>query len=439
MRVVCMLALVLLIAIPPASCGIPGTAAPTPTPIIIIASPTPGAAPTAPAIQPPLAPTSSPSTTPAASPLPTEAATVSPQVTAPAASAPQLQLSQATLIGIFRGAITSWDDAHIQTDNPGVALPKLPIRVLYRSDPSGTTRAITEYFVDVDEWWKANIGAAYRLGDAGSKPWPVGQGTNDSSQLAKAVKATPGAIGYVAPSYAQSEQLPLAILSNAAGNWVSPSPSTLNEAATNTVGNLDRRLRGFIVNASGPNAYPLAIYTWMLSCPQGFRVEQGQALADFLYWAITDPQAAAAARQLGYEPIPTVIRDQAIAELTTLKIDNQPIFAAPATGQTFKPRHFESPIVLSGSGGTFPNPLYQELIKRYQQVEPSVMLTYNAAGSTQGRVDLLQAGIVQFAGSDEAVVDGDAQITRAVCLPAPLHIPMVVGAVGIVYNLPPSS
>jgi hypothetical protein len=48
----------------------------------------------------------------------------------------------------------------------------------------------------------------------------------------------------------------------------------------------------------------------------------------------------------------------------------------------------------------------------------------------------LQSGIVQFAGSEEAVVDSDTQMTRRVCQPAPLHTPMVVGAVGIVYNLP---
>jgi phosphate ABC transporter phosphate-binding protein len=348
-------------------------------------------------------------------------------------------LSQATLIAIFRGQITSWNDPSIQADNPGLKLPNLPIQVVYRSDPSGTTRAITEYFVQVDPWWRDHIGAAYRLGDAGSKPWPVGQGTNGSSQLAKYVKATPGAIGYVAPSYALSEQLPLAILSNTAGNWVSPSSSTLSEAAANTVDRLDSKLRGFIINASGQNAYPLAIYTWIISCPAGLSLEQAQALADFLYWAITDPQAIAAARQLGYEPLPSEVRKQTIAQLAVLQVGNQRVFTPPDVDHPFTPRQFAKPIALSGSGATFPNPLYQELIKRYQQVQPGVTLSYNPEGSTQGRVDLLQSGIVQFAGSEEAVVDGDSQITRAVCQPAPLHSPTVVGAVGIVYNLPSGS
>ena len=344
-----------------------------------------------------------------------------------------------TLIAIFRGQITSWNDSRIQDDNPGARLPDLPIRVVYRSDPSGSTRAITEYFVQVDRWWGDNIGAAYRLGDAGSKPWPTGEGTSGSSQLAKFVKSTPGAIGYVAPSYAQSEQLPLAILNNAAGNWVAPSSSTLSEAAANTVDNLDQRLRGFIVNAPGPNAYPLAIYTWIISCPTGLTLEQAQALADFQYWAISDPQAIAAARQLGYEPLPAAIRQKAIAQLAAIQLGSQRVFTPPASDQAFTPRHFAAQVALSGSGATFPNPLYQELIKRYQQVEPSVALSYNSEGSTQGRADLLQSGIVQFAGSDEAVPDRDSQIARSVCQPAPLHTPTVVGAIGIVYNLPAGS
>jgi phosphate transport system substrate-binding protein len=438
------LILALLIAIALTSCGVNGTTAPTPAPIIIIASPTPGPAQAAtqagtPSGQPQPTVSSGAVSPTAAAPIPTIAATAQPLPTAPAPNTRQIRLSETTLVAIFRGEITSWNDSRIQADNPGMGFPDLPIKVMYRSDPSGTTRAITEYFVEVDPWWREHIGAAYRLGDAGSKPWPTGEGTNGSGQLAKSVKATPGAIGYVAPSYAQSENLPLAILSNAAGNWVSPASSTLAEAAANTVNHLDSRLRGFIVNAPGQNAYPLALYTWIITCPAGLTLEQAQALTDFLYWALTGPQAVTAARQLGYEPLPSAIRQKAIAQLEAIQIGNQRVFTAPTASQPFTPRHFATQVALSGSGATFPNPLYQDLIKRYQQVEPSVALSYSPEGSTQGRVDLLQSGIVQFAGSDEAVVDGDSQITRAVCQPAPLHTPMVVGAVGIVYNLPPET
>lgn len=428
----------LLLTVSLVGCGLTG-ASPTPVPIIIVASPVPA---------PPQASTAPPSTlpeptafsVPAVSPEPSSAATAlpSPAATiAPAPETPQIQLSQATLIAIFRGEIVTWDDPRIQADNSGVSLPNLPIRVVYRSDPSGTTRAITEYFVQVDSLWGDTIGAAYRLGDAGSAPWPTGTGTNGSTQLAKSVKAMPGAIGYVAPSYALNEQLPLAILQNSAGNWVAPASSTLGEAAANTTNQLDAQLRGFIVNAPGQNAYPLAVYTWIIACPASLPVTEAQALTDFLYWSITDSQAIRTARQLGYEALPATVQQQAIAQLEAIRVEDQQVFTAPAAGQRFTPREVATQVSLNGSGATFPGPLYQQLIERYQQIQPNVALSYTATGSTQGRADLLQAGIVEFAGSDEAVADNDPQIARAACQPAPLHIPMVVGAVGIVYNLPP--
>src|SRR5271165_3609053 len=52
---------------------------------------------------------------------------------------PALNLSGPTLAGIFLGTITSWNDAAIAKDNPGVTLPGTAIAVASRSDGSGTT------------------------------------------------------------------------------------------------------------------------------------------------------------------------------------------------------------------------------------------------------------------------------------------------------------
>jgi phosphate ABC transporter phosphate-binding protein len=352
-----------------------------------------------------------------------------------ATGAPELRLSANTLVAIFRGQITNWNDERIRADNPGLQLPDLPIRVVYRSDASGTTRAVTEYLVAVNQEWRDSIGAAYRLGDAGSQPWPVGEGTNGSSGVTRFVQNTPGAIGYVATAFAAEAGLPLATLQNAAGNWVSPDSSTIREAANNTVNALDERLRGFSVNAPGANAYPISIYTWAISCPAGLSLEQAQALSDFLYWAITDPQAIAEARNLGYEPVPASVQQRVLAQLEAIEINGTRAFAAPTSGQ-FQPRSFSPLVAISGAGSTLAGPLYQALSQRYAQVQPSVQLNYTPQGSTAGQEGLLQQGSIQFAGTEEAVVDNDVQITRAACQPAPLHVPVAVGAVGIVYNVP---
>ncbi|HEU4321842.1 MAG TPA: substrate-binding domain-containing protein [Roseiflexaceae bacterium] len=440
MRVARPLVLLACIAVLLSGCNPLASQSPTPPPIIIIATPDSGP-PTQAAGAPTLPPATPDTPSPADAPTAAVSAPTDSSITVATTAAPpqaqlQIQLSQATLTAIFRGEITGWNDPRVQADNPGAGLPDLPIQVIYRSDSSGTTRAITEYFVQVDQQWAEQIGAAYRLGDAGSKPWPAGRGTNGSSQLTRAIRDTPGAIGYAAPSFAQQAGLPVAIVQNAAGNQVSVDSSTLSEAAANTVERLDERLRGFVVNAPGQNAYPMALYTWIISCPSGMELAQAQALTDFLYWALTDSQAIATARRLEYEPLPSAVRQRAIAQLESFEVGGQRVFSAPVAGEAFRPRRFEAPVSLSGAGATLPAPLYQELIEVYQRVQPDVALSYDPLGSTKGREDLLQSGFVQFAGTEEAVVDNDPQITRPACLPAPPHIPMVVGAVGIVYNLP---
>ena len=57
----------------------------------------------------------------------------------------ELNLSPATLAGVFDRRITTWNDPAVVADNPGVTLPDLPITPVNRSDESGTTENFTEY------------------------------------------------------------------------------------------------------------------------------------------------------------------------------------------------------------------------------------------------------------------------------------------------------
>jgi len=50
-----------------------------------------------------------------------------------------LRLTPLELTKIFTGVTTNWDDPSIAKDNPQLQLPNLPIRVVGRSDGSGTT------------------------------------------------------------------------------------------------------------------------------------------------------------------------------------------------------------------------------------------------------------------------------------------------------------
>ena len=87
-------------------------------------------------------------------------------------------------------------------------------------------------------------------------------------------------------------------------------------------------------------------------------------------------------------------------------------------------------IELVGAGATFPYPLYSKMFAEYYK-QYGVKVNYQAIGSGGG-IRQLMARTVDFGASD-AYVD-DKGIKK---FPAPIvHIPIVAGAVVIIYNLP---
>jgi phosphate transport system substrate-binding protein len=105
--------------------------------------------------------------------------------------------------------------------------------------------------------------------------------------------------------------------------------------------------------------------------------------------------------------------------------------AAPVAAVTeWKPRQLTAK--LTGSGATFPNPLYQVWISVYtKNIVPGVQLSYQSVGSGQGQRDFI-GYLTDFGGSDSAVSSTRVS-TEA---PDAIHIPTVLGGVMPMYNLP---
>src|SRR5207245_2191988 len=100
---------------------------------------------------------------------------------------------------IFLGDVTRWDDAALRELNPGVALPSLPIKVVSRSDPSGTTAIFAEYLERArPDRWKAN-----EMGKGTSVSFAVGIRQKGNPGVAGEVGRLNGAIGYVELTFAQ--------------------------------------------------------------------------------------------------------------------------------------------------------------------------------------------------------------------------------------------
>ena len=213
-----------------------------------------------------------------------------------------LNLSADTLAGIFAGTITKWNDPAIVADNnrsittivyrknadgtvkrdkagaPIVlrkdtrnayyTLPNQTIKVVYRSDASGTQGNFTAFLNGAAPtvWTKAgnNAFASTFPGELNA-PANLGRitGASGSSGVSVLAGKTNYSITFAEASYAKAQKLGMANIQNAAGNF--QAPDAAGTSAFLAAGKVDAN--GFIdfdykTKASG--AYPLGIVSYAL-------------------------------------------------------------------------------------------------------------------------------------------------------------------------------
>jgi phosphate transport system substrate-binding protein len=209
----------------------------------------------------------------------------------------ELHLTPGVLAGIFLGEIKRWNDPELTAANPNMALPDREITVVFRTDGSGSTAALTEYLSSVSPTWKTRVGSGKNV------RWPVGLGAKGNEGVTGLVKGTPGSIGYTELAYARQNGLRAALIRNRAGKFVAPSPDAALAAAESV--ELPDELHVSLIDAPGDAAYPIASYTYLLVYEQPRDADKGQALARFLWWAVHDGQRYA--KQLDYAPLPAKV------------------------------------------------------------------------------------------------------------------------------------
>src|SRR5262249_58335704 len=124
-----------------------------------------------------------------------------------------------------RAAMRVGNDPTRAAVTPGITMPPAPILPIHRSDGSGTTNIFTTYLSLVSTPWKEMVGANTAVS------WPAGVGGKGNEGVAGLVRQTPGAIGYVELAYAKQNQLSVASIRNAAGNFLAPSLASTTAAA----------------------------------------------------------------------------------------------------------------------------------------------------------------------------------------------------------------
>jgi len=224
-----------------------------------------------------------------------------------------LQLKPATLAKIFAGKVTTWNDPTIAADNPGVTLPSTKILSVHRSDSSGTTDNFTKYL-------SKTAGADWTFGN--DKTWkaPGGDAEKGSDGIAAALGKTDGAIGYVEWSFAQSNNLSMAKIGNASGEFVALTGDAAGKtiaSATVKGSSADDLTLAIDYNTKEPGAYPIVLVTYEIVCEKGTPSGSLSLVKSFLTYA-SSADGQTAATKVGYAPLPDEVRTKVASTVASL-------------------------------------------------------------------------------------------------------------------------
>jgi phosphate transport system substrate-binding protein len=244
-----------------------------------------------------------------------------------------IYLSSATVAKIFAGEITKWNDPEIVADNNRVVksviyrkdangnvkkdskgnpvvlrntsktiyytLPNQPIKVVFRSDTSGTTNNFTRFMngVSPSVWTKpandafttafpGNINATTNIGRI--------VGANGSQGVATLAAKTPYSITYAEKQWGTSFGLRAAYVGNASGNFTYP-----DSAATSAfLGEAKQAADGIVTfdyNTKLAGAYPIGVVSYMLLETSYSDKAKGTAVKELAEYFLSSECATAAA------------------------------------------------------------------------------------------------------------------------------------------------
>ena len=202
-----------------------------------------------------------------------------------------LKLDGPTLAGVYTGKIRMWDDPAIAALNPGAKLPHNEIAPIHRSESSGDTFIFTQYLTFSTPSWENSLGFGTTIA------WPASPKSLDAAgnpgMIAK-IQQTPYSIGYVGVSFHEDiakAALGTAALKSYSGEFLLPTPESIAAAAAALGPRTPADERLTLVNAPGPNAYPLINYEYAIVSMKQADPATATAIRKFLLWAIAPDEA----------------------------------------------------------------------------------------------------------------------------------------------------
>lgn len=271
-------------------------------------------------------------------------------------SSRQLYLSPATIAGIFGGTITKWNDPKIAADNnrqitevvykkdasgnakldkngkPEIlrtskrsvtyTLPNQPIKVIYRSDSSGTSNLFTSYLNGVapEIWTKPgnNVFSTAFPGNINDKE-NIGRITSASGSqgVASTAALTKYSITYAEKSFADSNKLKIVAVGNASGNFILPTST----AVSAFLGNATIDAKGFFTfnyKTTEPGAYTLGIVSYMLVDTAYADKTKAAAVKQLANYLMSEECTGGANASLGYVVIDGKLKAAAQAQVNKI-------------------------------------------------------------------------------------------------------------------------
>ncbi|MBV8503787.1 MAG: phosphate ABC transporter substrate-binding protein PstS [Paucibacter sp.] len=237
---------------------------------------------------------------------------VVPVVNLPGVPEGRLQLTGDLLADILAGRIRVWNDVRLIAMNPGITLPALPVHRVVRAEKSGTTEGLTRYLSAVSGAFSSEVGTS----QLPSWPGEVERAEGNDGMV-KAVKATPGALGYVSFDRVQQSRLNAVRLRNAAGHWVAASESGFSAAIA--ASDLARQGDDLapLINRDGADSWPITMTSFVLIDAKPAKSDDASPVMRFIYWCFLHGDDLT--RGTGFAPLPLRLQSRLAARFSTVR------------------------------------------------------------------------------------------------------------------------
>ena len=225
----------------------------------------------------------------------------------------ELNLDAATLAGIFKGTITTWNDPAIAALNEDAELPAATITAVHRSDDSGTTKNFADYLNKVaPEVWDA--------APADPFPYATGEGAQGTSGVVDAVTSGTNTIGYADASKAGDLGVAkikvgdefVGYTAEAAAAVVEGSPFVEGRGDTDLAIALDRK-------TTDPTHYPLVLVSYIIACGEYEDAETAAVVKGYLTYLASEEGQAEAASSAGAAPLSADLSAKVATAIATIK------------------------------------------------------------------------------------------------------------------------